>query len=294
MSAIAVIRCLRHVAAVALVAAAIVPAQAQFYAPGVQDLSKKKQHVIDTSQLDVRYTYREHRNPSDPKDTLGDQQQLLLGRAVAWYRSLNLAASDSACSAEWSRGRSASNAPRGTSGEWVYRGYPQVGKSLIMWRIGDYDFLQCSEDVPEQQWLLHPETRQIAGHQCQRATCLFRGREWTAWYATDLPVPEGPWKLRGLPGLIMHAHDKNHEHEWCCTGIGSRPQLIIWYDMDWDRTTRAKMRERISWVAAHPITYMCENSDDGIIYIGRSKVTPAEAGKYDERYSSLYNSIELD
>ena len=287
-------KCVRHIVAVVLGAIAIMPARAQLYIPGIQDLSKSKQHVLDTARLDVRYSYRVWRNLADPKDTLTDQQQILLGSNVSWYRSLNLAASDSACTVEWSRGRSALNAPRGTMGEWVYLGYPKAGKSTITLRISHYDFLQYVEDVPEQQWLLHPETRQIAGHQCQRATCLFRGREWTAWYATDLPVPEGPWKLRGLPGLIMYAHDKNHEHEWCCTSIGSRPQPIIWYDMDWDRTTRAKMRERISWVAAHPITYMCENSDDGIIYIGRSKVTPAEAGKYDERYSSVYNSIELD
>lgn len=74
----------------------------------------------------------------------------------------------------------------------------------------------------------------------------------------------------------------------------SRPQLIIWYDMEWDRTTRPKMRELITWVARNPITYLCDRAGDRGVYIGRTKITPAEAGKYDERYSSVYNSIELE
>ena len=271
------------------------PVQAQFYAPTIEDLRRYEQQLLDTSRLEVRYSYRVRRNPADPKDTLIDQQQLLLGGAVAWYRSRNLADYDSLCTDNVVRGRDwCQSVPRGASGEWVYRGYPKAGKSTVTLRLSDSDFLQYAEDIPVQQWLLHPDVRQIAGHPCQRATCLFRGREWTAWYATDLPVPEGPWKLRGLPGLIMLAHDKNHEHEWCCTGISSRPQLIIWYDMEWDRTTRPKMRELITWVARSPITYLCDRAGDRGVYIGRTKITPAEAGKYDERYSSVYNSIELE
>ena len=277
------------------IAAVISPVRAQFYKPSVQDFSKYRQRVLDTARLDVRYYYRVQRDPAKLKDTLVDCQQLLLGSTVAWYRSLNLAMFDSACTADFARGRDAGMAPSGSSGEWVYRGYPNAGKSTVTLRISNYDFLQCTEDIPAQQWLLHPETRQIGGHLCQRATCLFRGREWTAWYATDLPVPEGPWKLRGLPGLIMLAHDAHHEHEWRCTGIYSHcPQPIVWYDMDWDKTSRVKMREMMMWVAQSPITYICERDEEGVVYIGRAKVTATEASKYDRHYASPYNSIELE
>ena len=40
----------------------------------------------------------------------------------------------------------------------------------------------------------------MASFDCQKAECDFRGRRWEAWFTTEIPVGEGPWKLRGLPG----------------------------------------------------------------------------------------------
>ncbi len=47
----------------------------------------------------------------------------------------------------------------------------------------------------------------ILGHRCQKATCRWRGRDYVAWFAPDIPIRRGPWKFGGLPGLIMKIHD---------------------------------------------------------------------------------------
>lgn len=60
-------------------------------------------------------------------------------------------------------------------------------------------------------WSLVEETKEIAGYNCQKATLNFAGREWEAWYTEDIPLPYGPWKLAGLPGLVLAASDTSGE-----------------------------------------------------------------------------------
>lgn len=57
------------------------------------------------------------------------------------------------------------------------------------------------------QWELVDEVRLIDSFECRRADTWFRGRRYTAWYCPDLPLPNGPWKLGGLPGLIIEAKE---------------------------------------------------------------------------------------
>ncbi|MFM1877580.1 MAG: hypothetical protein RLZZ241_446 [Bacteroidota bacterium] len=63
------------------------------------------------------------------------------------------------------------------------------------------------ESVPELHWKLTSETKQLSGLQVFEAKTTFRGRNFTAWYAPELPIPVGPWKLQGLPGVILEAYD---------------------------------------------------------------------------------------
>jgi len=60
------------------------------------------------------------------------------------------------------------------------------------------------------QWNITKENKMLAGFNCIKATTTFRGREWTVWFTPEIPVPFGPWKLRGLPGLIMEAVDSSN------------------------------------------------------------------------------------
>lgn len=56
-------------------------------------------------------------------------------------------------------------------------------------------------------WKLINEPRKIGQFICYKATTRFRGRNYTAWYTDTIPLPYGPWKLNGLPGLILEAYD---------------------------------------------------------------------------------------
>ncbi|MEY3323138.1 MAG: hypothetical protein RLZZ417_2721 [Bacteroidota bacterium] len=70
---------------------------------------------------------------------------------------------------------------------------------------------QISEDIPKLEWILTEVEKIIGGFICKQAFTTFRGRDYEAWYAVNLPFPMGPWKLNGLPGLILEANDKEQE-----------------------------------------------------------------------------------
>ena len=61
-------------------------------------------------------------------------------------------------------------------------------------------------------WTLTEDTLTIRGLLCHRATGKLYGKQWTAWYTEEIPSSAGPWKLRGLPGLIIKAEDSEGIH----------------------------------------------------------------------------------
>lgn len=68
------------------------------------------------------------------------------------------------------------------------------------------------EAIPQIDWTLIDEKEEICGHDCLKATAHFRGRDWTAWYAPDLTIDDGPLKFCGLPGFILKVEDDKKEH----------------------------------------------------------------------------------
>lgn len=68
----------------------------------------------------------------------------------------------------------------------------------------DYFALKSNDRL---DWKVEKDLKTVQGYNLQKAVCTFGGRDWTAWFAEDLPIPEGPYKFRGLPGLIFELYD---------------------------------------------------------------------------------------
>ncbi len=71
--------------------------------------------------------------------------------------------------------------------------------------------IYVAESRPIIEWQLIDETKKIGGLTAFKAIGKFRGRDYTAWYVREIPLPYGPWKLQGLPGLIVEAYDDRKE-----------------------------------------------------------------------------------
>ena len=100
---------------------------------------------------------------------------------------------------------------------YVYKNYP-TGQMTITDRISSQGY-RYVDSLHAQTWTMGDSTRQVLGYTCQQATADFRGRRWTAWFAMDIPVSDGPWKLGGLPGLILEAYDEGQQHVFTAVGL---------------------------------------------------------------------------
>ena len=115
-----------------------------------------------------------------------------------------------------------SDLPKGGSFPFsYYKNYPSTGKSIQLESVGTTDY-KCTENVETPDWQLIPDsTTTIIGYHCQLAKTNFKGRTWYAWFAEDIPLPEGPWKLIGLPGLTLKAYDENKEYSFTAIGMST-------------------------------------------------------------------------
>lgn len=82
--------------------------------------------------------------------------------------------------------------------------------------------------IVEPKWKLGTETKVISGFTCQSASGSFRGRHYNVWFTTEIPVSLGPWKLTGLPGLILYAKDLTGSLEFIAkkVALGLPPNTV--------------------------------------------------------------------
>ena len=97
------------------------------------------------------------------------------------------------------------------------------------------------EDAPELEWEITGEHGTVASFECQKAECDFRGRRWEAWFTTEIPVGEGPWKLRGLPGLILYARDTTGQYSFEAVSVTDEPEPF--YDYVYEHEKRTTYRK---------------------------------------------------
>lgn len=98
----------------------------------------------------------------------------------------------------------------------VTKTYPDYKINLHR-RLG-MDAYNISDDR-KINWKISSEKEKIGEWNAQKAEADFAGRHWIAWFSTDIPIQDGPYKFRGLPGLIVKIEDKTGSHKMELKGI---------------------------------------------------------------------------
>ena len=98
----------------------------------------------------------------------------------------------------------------------VTKTYPDYKINLHR-RLG-MDAYNISDDR-KINWKILPEKEKIGEWNVQKAETDFAGRHWIAWFSTEIPIQDGPYKFNGLPGLIVKIEDKTGSHKMELKGI---------------------------------------------------------------------------
>ena len=163
---------------------------------------------------------------------------------------------------------------------YIYKNYPEgrmtVTDGLI---LQDYRYV---DSLHTQIWTMGDSTREVLGYTCQQATADFRGRRWTAWFATDIPVSDGPWKLGGLPGLILEAYDEGQQHVFTAVGLERVKDEPIIFNRSFGDNQKFEQTNRLEFLRSKKKSLMDFNGyiqmDTGI---DLSQGNPQKVMRYD-------------
>ena len=169
--------------------------------------------TVDTAQFVAVYDY-ECRTQNDEAASVTDRMQLVVqvGRTVS--KSMPFSAypfTDNDSKADVAAGFQEALMHMPT----VWTGYPN-GQTTVREFIFPHEY-EGYEPTPEIVWTLSDDTLTVSGYLCQQATATHRGVEWRVWYTDEIPSSAGPWRLRGLPGLIVKA--ESEAHTFCLTEL---------------------------------------------------------------------------
>lgn len=81
--------------------------------------------------------------------------------------------------------------------------FERVGMTLLSYK-----------ETPVNNWKLVDESKIINSFSCKKAEISYKGRNWTAWYSTEIPLSYGPYKFSGLPGLIIKISDQKGDYDF--------------------------------------------------------------------------------
>ena len=168
----------------------------------------------DTTRIVVHYKFTHLRDTTNRDNPDRGNMVLLIGKTASAYRSYGRQTQQDIAR---QTKQPTSFSPGRPSGLVYYQFFRE--KKLIRKEPIFFSNFVISDGLPVISWRISPDTASLGGLRCQKATCHFKGRDYTAWFCPDLPVSAGPWKLNGLPGVIAEAYDTKKEVCFLFDGI---------------------------------------------------------------------------
>lgn len=188
--------------------------------------SKKKDSIAkpyrtDTMILDIGNKVSRFYDPARlGRDSMLSATMLNMGSQP--IKSVSVFRAETAKDLSAMQGTVASNASEGESYQ-IFKDKLSSKITVIDYVASGRDKFRYEDDLGTLPWKITNVTDTILTYSCQKATLHFRGRDYTAWFAADVPVSDGPWKFSGLPGLILKVSDDKQLFSFNLIGIQQLP-----------------------------------------------------------------------
>ncbi|MDR2475330.1 MAG: GLPGLI family protein, partial [Bacteroidales bacterium] len=156
-----------------------------------------KYDVVDSASLKYTYKLTYVKDTLKPGEKSTDLQVLLIGKTVSKYYSQYALDYNAFVVAYLKKHDDYLNTKQ--EGAWsyeVFKNYPKGKETVtdIASMLGGFSGISYmyEETLPVFDWKISGEKQVILSYNCQKATASFRGRTFVAWFAVDIPVPNGP------------------------------------------------------------------------------------------------------
>jgi len=250
--------------------------------------------ILEPSQYLITYTYRFVRDANYPDDKKTGMTILQIGKHYNRFCDYHELQFDSICD-ELSRGKmsmieasplmmAALKKNVFTEGILIDK---RKNKETIQRTAGLLtQKYQYEEDCPKLEWEILKGDTTIAGYHCNKAKTKLFGRDYIAWYSTDVNIPYGPYKFNGLPGLVFCVMDTQGHFEFTLDGLQKANKytpIYLWRNKSIVKTNRKTVREIYKNFCVDPISAL---TSDGSVEISDDVKARVQ--------SKPYNPMELE
>lgn len=244
----------------------------------------------DKPVLSISYEFGIVTDTLNPDNFYKESMLLLIGQKSSLYKSYDKYLLDSIFNARLLNAQSISDIQftqrRPTTATQRLQAYSNnnflYGDALFS------NFYFWEEEKPAFNWKIENDTATISGLLCQKATTRHKGRNWEAWFCTDLPFSAGPWKFYGLPGLIIQVTDSKKQVYFKFSGEVSIKETLVQLPEKGIKTTQNEFLKTKNAALENPEAFINNSGTfNGTFRLSNLPKTPKVA-------STFNNPIELE
>ncbi|QQL49595.1 GLPGLI family protein [Mucilaginibacter ginkgonis] len=239
----------------------------------------------EMAQAIVHYNFTHVRDTTNREHPYTEKMTLFLGPTASVYRSYDRKLQDAMMRQQAAEQMAAQKGSgqvtlkltgnRPTTRAEIFQ-FPTVHKMYRKEQLLATMYL-IEDQLPIINWKISADTTSFGTLHCQKATGHLGGRDYTAWFCPDLPYHTGPWKLSGLPGLIVEAYDAKKDVIFKFDGMEEAKATPV------TETTTSANPDQIKLIGSD------SNKDPNLIAL------PADAAKTtDKEYTKLQEAMRKD